>query len=203
MRLSGEHVIEGRELGKDAYELERAAHAARADHVWPHAEEALAVEPDVAIVRHQRARDAVEQCGLARTVRPDQPDDLPGLDRDVDAGQRRQAAEVLGDAADFEQAHAARGTSRARRRRRQSVITPPGIHSVSHTMIAPYTTWSMPIPRPPQTTRTVSESGISTNAPMMGPATVPSPPKTGTSTIRTESMGGITLNGSMYVVYCA
>ena len=38
---------------------------------------------------------------------------------------------------------------------------------------------------------------------MIGPATVPSPPKTGTSTIRTESMGGITLNGSMYVVYCA
>jgi len=49
MRLSGEHVIE-------AESWERRARAgtcgprARADHVWPHAEEALAVEPDVAIV---------------------------------------------------------------------------------------------------------------------------------------------------------
>src|SRR5438552_15378180 len=105
MRLSGEHVVEGRELGKDADELERPTHPARADTVRSHADEALAAQPDVTRVRRERARDAVEERGLARTVRPDQPDDLPRLDGDVDAGQRREPAEVLGDAADLEEAH--------------------------------------------------------------------------------------------------
>src|SRR5207244_4494059 len=53
----------------------------------------------------ERTRDTVKERGLARTVRPDQPDDLPRLDGDVDAGQRREPAEVLGDAADLEEAH--------------------------------------------------------------------------------------------------
>src|SRR5207244_11464463 len=46
----------------------------------------------------ERTRDTVKEPGLARAVRPDQPDDLPRLDGDVDAGQRREPAEVLGDA---------------------------------------------------------------------------------------------------------
>ena len=61
----------------------------------------------------------------------------------------------------------------------------------------------MPMPRPPHVTRVSSDSGIRVNAPMIGPATVPSPPNTGTSTMRTDSIDGITENGSMYVVYCA
>src|SRR5262249_55930042 len=86
----------------------RPAYATRADHVGSGADEALAAQPDVAAIGPQHTRDAVEERGLARAVRPDQADDLSGFDGDVDFGQRRQPAEVFGDAADFEESHCPR-----------------------------------------------------------------------------------------------
>src|SRR5262249_33808794 len=60
--------------------LEGAGDAALHDRVRRLAEEALALEADRPRVGLVEARDQVEERRLAGAVRPDQPDDLPGLD---------------------------------------------------------------------------------------------------------------------------
>src|SRR5436309_770053 len=143
-RLPGEHVVERGERGEHARELKRTSDSARADRGGREADQAPALEANVATVGGQRAGDAVEQRGLARAVRSDEPDDLAGLDRDAHARERRHAAEALRHVVDLEEAHVAvtpasgvaprsrRGGPHTPRRRRTRAITPPGTQIVSH-----------------------------------------------------------------------
>src|SRR5439155_22370528 len=73
--------------------LERPRDPERDDAMRRSAQERLAVEDDVALVRAVEARDDVERGRLPRPVRPDQPDDLPRADVEGDAVQRDDPAE--------------------------------------------------------------------------------------------------------------
>src|SRR5262249_62233300 len=60
-------------------------------------------EGDVAPVLAVDAGDDIEQRGLARAVRPDEPDDLSLLDVEIDGIERDEAAEAAGQFAAGEQ----------------------------------------------------------------------------------------------------
>ena len=53
---------------------------------------------------HQRPGDHIEQGRLAGAVGPDQPDDLPGLERQIDLVERPQPREILDRAFDHQRA---------------------------------------------------------------------------------------------------
>ncbi|MCZ7562293.1 MAG: hypothetical protein M5U30_21580 [Burkholderiaceae bacterium] len=88
-----------------------------------------AVEADAARCRRQRARDAVEQRGLAGAVRADEPEQLARGHAEAHVVDRAQAGEVAAQTADLEQraahdalpwlAHALRDA------RRNSASAPP------------------------------------------------------------------------------
>src|SRR6186713_458094 len=63
----------------------------------------MAVEPHRAALVLQGPAHAVDQRRFAGTVRPDQADALAGLDRQVDAVERDEAAEALAQILDLEQ----------------------------------------------------------------------------------------------------
>ncbi len=67
----------------------------------------LAVEQDMARIRHKEPADHVEKGGLAGAVRADHRAQLSGLDRHRDAVDRDETAEPARDIVDFEQAHRA------------------------------------------------------------------------------------------------
>src|SRR5262249_60867852 len=85
--------------------LERTRDPALDDAARPRPQQALAVETNVTAVRRVQPGDHVERRGLPGAVGPDQADDLSGADREGDAVERDDAAEALGDAADFEESH--------------------------------------------------------------------------------------------------
>ena len=87
----------------------KAAHqAGGGDAIRPPARDRPAVEADAAGVRRHQAGDAVEQCRLAGTVRPDEAGDTTGLHAQIDAAQGVHAVIAAGQAADFEQGHTMR-----------------------------------------------------------------------------------------------
>src|SRR4029077_3031921 len=86
-------------------DLKGAHEAALRDHVGARAGDVGAVEHDAAGVGWHEAAHAVEQRGFAGAVRPDQPGDAGGLDRERDAAQRRDAVEAAGHGANIEQGH--------------------------------------------------------------------------------------------------
>src|SRR5271167_441292 len=73
-----------------------------------------AVEGDIAAVVVQRAAKAVDQRALARTVRPDQPEPLTGIDSEIDALERDKAAKTLAEPGDLEQRRHQRSLARRR-----------------------------------------------------------------------------------------
>src|SRR6266851_5127389 len=140
------HVLEHREVGKRADDLERARQAEPADRVGLEPDERSAVEADVAAVRGQEARDQVEDGGLARPVGPDEPQYLPPGHVEREIAHRLQAAEPLAESADLEQRWgAARGRDvRAHRaaafsqRRRRAGYAPWGRNSTTAMSRRPY-----------------------------------------------------------------
>jgi hypothetical protein len=71
------------------------------------ARDVLALEPDAAARGPVKARDGVEQRGLARAVGPDHGRDRAGLHIEAHARQRLHAAEGERDAIDLQQGAAA------------------------------------------------------------------------------------------------
>src|SRR5687767_4994936 len=98
-----QQVLQHRHAGEGARDLEAARDAAPRALPGRQARDLLAVELDRAGVVAQRARDAVDQRGLARAVRPDQPEALAARDSDAHAVERGEAAEALRDGAYLEE----------------------------------------------------------------------------------------------------
>jgi hypothetical protein len=73
--------------------------------VWRRAQQALAVERDLALVGAVEPRDQVEQRRLAGAVGPDQADDLSFGHVQRDVVDRHDAAERLRHVLDREQRH--------------------------------------------------------------------------------------------------
>jgi hypothetical protein len=91
------HVLDHAELGKDAGDLEGAAHAALADAVRRQPPQVLAAKQHAPAVAAQVARDHVEQRGLAGAIRPDDRPPLAGHDLQIYAVDGPQPAEALLD----------------------------------------------------------------------------------------------------------
>ena len=62
-----------------------------------------AVETDLAVRRREVAGDDLDQRRLAGAVVAHEPQHFAGLDREIDALQRLDRAEMLGDALEFQQ----------------------------------------------------------------------------------------------------
>src|SRR2546426_972334 len=92
------------------------------DALWAGAADVGAGEDDPPRVRVRVAGDAVEERGLAGSVRADEPDDLARRDRERDLLVGDEAAEALRDGAELEKRRHAqpRPTSRAEALRRTS-----------------------------------------------------------------------------------
>ena len=94
------HAAEQRDVLEGAAEAE-AGHAMAAKVL-----ERATLEQDVAVGEAVEAADAVEQRGLAGTVRPDQAADLAVADIERHAAKRDHAAEPHRDIGNVEQRHA-------------------------------------------------------------------------------------------------
>ena len=82
--LGDQEVLPHGELREELDALERATDAALRATVHAEAAHVLAVQPDRAAVGAEHAEHAVEEGRLAGAVRPDQPDALALLDREVE-----------------------------------------------------------------------------------------------------------------------
>jgi hypothetical protein len=100
-----QHVVERGEAAEDLRVLEGARHAEPRDPVRGDGQQVVAVEAHPPRRRPVETGDHVEHGGLARPVGPDQGEDLPGPDRQVDVGQRGEAAEPDREPGDLEQRH--------------------------------------------------------------------------------------------------
>src|SRR5207253_1758393 len=95
-------------VGEQVNGLEGSGDPQLGDLVRLEPHQVVSVERGLAAVRLVQASDQVEQGGLPGAVRPDDADDLAGLDGDVELADGRQPTEGLGEAVDLQQgAHSA------------------------------------------------------------------------------------------------
>src|SRR5262245_48099028 len=98
--------------------------------------ERLAGEPDAAGLVVQRAGHAVDERALARSVRTNQAEALAGLDIQIDALQRDEAAEAFRQASYLEQV-LGHGLPLARRQSATSPMIPLGAMMTKTTSSTP------------------------------------------------------------------
>src|SRR5439155_2229754 len=95
-------IVEHRHAGEGLGNLEAAREAHADAPVRGMPADVLSLEADAPFLVLERPGDAIDERALARAVRPDETDALAGPHDEVDALQRREAAEALRDAFDFE-----------------------------------------------------------------------------------------------------
>ena len=99
--MTDDEVVEHGRLLEQHRGLERARHAQPSDRVRRLAGQILALVLDHAFGGRHRARDEIEERGLAGAVGPDDGVDLIGAEFDAHIVDRRQTAEALGEIADI------------------------------------------------------------------------------------------------------
>src|SRR6202165_892144 len=127
---SDPHVLARRHRSEGFDDLERAADAELGHPMGRQAGNRYAVQENVAAVRVIDAADAVEQRGLARSVGPDDADDVALGDLEGHAVHGGHSAEALGDATQLQlrrrgRAHSEVSRSDRRRYARLSRARPP------------------------------------------------------------------------------
>ena len=95
-------VLEDAELREQARGLERAPQPCPGPLGHGQGGDVIAVEQDATGCGPDHARDRVEQCGLARAVRPDDPDEGTGRDVEVDILEDRRATDLQAETLDAE-----------------------------------------------------------------------------------------------------
>ena len=113
-------VLEHREAAEQLVDLERAHDAALDAPRLREPRHVLAAEHHPAARGRQRAREQVDEGGLARAVGADQRVARPRLEPEVDRARDLERAEALGERARFQQ----RRAHRAPPRRRQAAARP-------------------------------------------------------------------------------
>src|SRR5439155_3264670 len=141
-----------------------------------------------AAVRPGDAEEAVEQRGLTGAVGPDEPDQLPRLDFEVDVVEGDDAGKGLPDASCDEQAHEL-VLARVRRSSRRCTAT-SDVRLPCSTMPSGWRA-KVSAPSPKSTGCQVSESPIAFNA--SGNSLSAAPPCTAPSTVRAPSVTTITI----------
>ncbi len=94
------HVLERRHLRKQPNVLEGAADTEFGDAVPLEASDRPAFDPHLTLGGLVHPGHHVEERGLARTVGPDQAQNLTGVDAEIDVVQRGQTAELHRDVVD-------------------------------------------------------------------------------------------------------
>ena len=89
------HVLEHRHLGEGLELLEGARHAEPADLVGPESGDGMAVQQHLARVRRLKAREQIEERGLARAVGTDDADQLARAHLEGDVVVGHEPAEAL------------------------------------------------------------------------------------------------------------
>src|SRR5262249_49674043 len=123
-----DEVVERAHAREHARGLEHAQQSAARELHGPQPRDLLAVEPHAAALRGEEARHQVERRGLARAVRPDEPEDLALLEREVEILDGGDAAEVPGEPRGTQQAHrapafVARPHSPSRKKRAKTITS--------------------------------------------------------------------------------
>src|SRR5213592_1000302 len=101
--LSDQEVLQCRHAPTELHVLERPGDAKADDLVRPSAGDVAVLETDGPALGLVEPADAVEDRGLPRSVRSDEPDDLAGVHRKVDAVDGDQASEVDREPRDLEE----------------------------------------------------------------------------------------------------
>src|SRR5262245_2081676 len=201
LKRADHHVLDHGHLAERLELLKGAPDSAPADLVGPEPVDGDAVEEDLPGVGRDKAREHVEERGLARAVGADDADELARRDPKGDLPISDQPAEPLGDRAHVQQR--ARVHPVRLRPRWASAMMPPGWTTETSMMRAPYTSRSMALPVPPSATRVHSPSGMRMAAPISGPQSVPTPPSTAMRQMMMDSDRDNTDSGSMNRMYCA
>ena len=100
-----EQVFEDRHVLEEHDVLEGARDSEAHDPVRGRSSQVLAVEDDATAVRLIQPRDEIEERRLPSAVGPDQPDDLPLLQRKRDIGEGHDPAETPRDILDRQKRH--------------------------------------------------------------------------------------------------
>ena len=114
--LAHQHVVEHAHVLEEPDRLEGARDPLADDGVGPEADQARAVEPDLAPVRPEQPRDEVEEGRLARPVRADEADDAARRDHQLHVAHRHEAAEAPRQTAHLEDGRPAGGPATRVRR---------------------------------------------------------------------------------------
>src|SRR2546427_583796 len=101
-------VLEDGHAGERLRDLKAPHDAEAGPLVSREARDVPAVEEDPPAIGRERARHAVDQGGLARPVRADEPEPFAGPHVKADSIEREEAAEALGDRVDLEQGRGGR-----------------------------------------------------------------------------------------------
>src|SRR5437762_522109 len=158
--LADQQVPQCRHAATELNVLERARDAEADDLVRPRAGDVAILETDGPALGLVEPADAVEDRGLPRSVRSDEPDDLAGVDREVDAVDGDESSDADREAGDLQErsahltplpspssticsARGARSRRRAAERCRKERMTPAkpcGRNAIVRMRIAPRTT---------------------------------------------------------------
>src|SRR5262245_3924856 len=117
--LAHEEVFEHAEVVEEPDVLKGPRHPSGHDLVGRPPGDFPSVEAHAPRVRPDHASDQVEQRRLARPVRPDDADELPGVDVEVDIGSGGYPPKLLGEALDLKERVS--GSSRRRRVRPRQI----------------------------------------------------------------------------------
>src|SRR5437667_11836352 len=101
--LSNQEVLQCRHAATEFNVLERTRDTEADDLVRPSAGDVAVLETDGPAHGLVEPADAVEDCGLPRSGRSDEPDDLAGIHRKVDAVDGDQSTEVDREPRDLEE----------------------------------------------------------------------------------------------------
>src|SRR5882672_4601281 len=136
-----QEILERRQLGEHADDLEGPADPAARDLVRLEPVDPLAVEAHASGVAPLDAGDAVEERGLARPVGPDEAVDTPRLERQRHAIDRGDAAEALAQPLHLENGSRHQIVRGRRYRCCSRPRIPRGISNTTATMIEPNSSW--------------------------------------------------------------
>src|SRR5262249_51524253 len=99
------HILDDGEVAERLDDLEGPAHSEAADRMWGEAADRVTAEADLSRRTRQRAREEVDEGGLARAVGADETEDLARLEVEAHLRHRGESPEPLGHTPRLDEGH--------------------------------------------------------------------------------------------------